>query len=74
MCVKLVIEKRIVTIVSAYAPLVGISDEEKGNFWNCFIIVLYGIPKQDISYLDGHVKYDLLPDSQENRSLRMEGC
>ena len=42
--VKLVIGKQIVNIVSAYAPQVGLSAEEKDNFWDSFIIALSGIP------------------------------
>ena len=40
-----VIGKQIVNIVSAYAPQVGLSAEEKDDFWDSFIIVLSGIPK-----------------------------
>ena len=39
------IEKQIVNIVSAYAPQVGLSAEEKYDFWDSFIIVFSGIPK-----------------------------
>ena len=46
MYVKLVIRKQIVNIVSAYAPQVGLSAEEKDDFWDSFIIVLYEIHKQ----------------------------
>ena len=60
--VKLVIGKQIVNIVSAYAPQVGLSAKEKGDFWDSFIIVLSGIPKQESifigSYMDGHVGRD----------------
>ena len=45
MYVKLVIGKQIVNIVSAYAPHMGLSAEEKDDFWDSFIIVLSGIPK-----------------------------
>ena len=45
MYVKLVIGKQMVNIVSAYAPQVGLSTEEKYDFWGSFIIVLSGIPK-----------------------------
>ena len=61
MYVKLVIGKQIVYIVSAYAPQVGLNDEEKVDFWDSFIIVLSGIPKKDtISLVDptGHVGRD----------------
>ena len=62
MYVKLVIGKQIVNIVSVYAPQVGLSAEEKGVFWDSFIIVLSGIPKQDGifigSNLNGHVGRD----------------
>ena len=47
MYVKLVIGKQIVNIVSAYAPQVGLSAEEKDEFWDSFIIGLSGIPKQE---------------------------
>ena len=47
MYVKLVIGKQIVNNVSAYAPQVGLSAEEKDDFWDSFIIVLSGIPKQE---------------------------
>ena len=40
MYVKLVIGKQIVNIVSTYAPQVGLSAEEKDDFWDSFIIVL----------------------------------
>ena len=36
MYVKLVIGKQIVNIVSAYAPQVGLSAEEKDDFWDSF--------------------------------------
>ena len=45
MYVKLAIGKQSVDIVSAYAPQVGLSAEEKDDFWDSFIIVLSGIPK-----------------------------
>ena len=38
MYVKLVIEKQIVNIVSAYGPQVGLSAEEKDDFRDSFII------------------------------------
>ena len=41
MYVKLVIGKQILNIVSAYAPQVGLSAEEKDDFWDSFIIVLW---------------------------------
>ena len=47
MYVKLVIVKQIVNIVSTYAPQMGLSAEEKNAFWNSFIIVLSGTPKQE---------------------------
>ena len=47
MYVKLVIGKQIVNIVSTYGPQVGLSAEEKDDFWDSFIIVLSGIPKQE---------------------------
>ena len=54
--------KQIVNIVSAYGPQVGLSAEEKDVFWDSFIIILSGIPKQDIifigSNLNGHVGRD----------------
>ena len=43
MHVKLVIGKPKVNIVSAYAPQVGFSAEEKDDFWDSFIIVHTGI-------------------------------
>ena len=59
MYVKLVIGKQIVNIVSAYAPQVGLSAEEKDDFWDSFIIVLSGIPNQESIFLgsdmNGHV-------------------
>ena len=37
----------------------GLSDEEKNNFWDSFIIVLSGIPKQEsCSNMKGHVGRD----------------
>ena len=46
MYVKLVIGKQIVNVVSAYAPQVGLSAEKNDDFWDSFIIVLSGNPKQ----------------------------
>ena len=40
MYVKLVIGEQNVNIVSAYAPQVGVSAEEKDGFWESLIIVL----------------------------------
>ena len=55
---KLVIGKQIVNIVSAYAPQVGLSAEEKDDFWDRFIIV----PKQESIFIgsdmNGHVGRD----------------
>ena len=51
MYVKLVIGKHIGNIVSAYAPQVGLSAEEKDDFWDSFIIVLSGIPKQESIFI-----------------------
>ena len=62
MYVKLVIGKQFINIVSAYAPQVGFSAEEKDNFWDCFIIVLSGIPRQENIFIgsdmNGHVGRD----------------
>ena len=59
---KLVIGKQVVNIVSAYAPQVGLSAEEKDDFWDSFIIVLSGIPKQESIFIgsdmNGHVGRD----------------
>ena len=46
MYVNLVIGNHFVNIVLAYAPQVALSAEEKDDFWDSFIIVLSGIPKQ----------------------------
>ena len=63
MYVKLVIGKPIAIIVSAYAPQVGSSAEEKKDFWDRFIIVLSGIPKQESIFIgsdmNGHVGRDV---------------
>ena len=62
MYVKLVIGKLIVNIVSAYAPQVGLSAEEKDDLWDSFIIVHSGVPKQESifigSNMNGHVGRD----------------
>ena len=55
MYVKLVIGKQTVNIVSAYAPQVGLSAKEKGDFWDSFIIVLSGIPKQEIIFIGSDI-------------------
>ena len=54
--VKLVIVKQIVNIVSAYAPQVDLSAEEKDDFWDSFIIVLSGIPKQESIFIGSDMK------------------
>ena len=51
MYVKMVIRKQILNIVSAYAPQVGLSADEKDDFWDSFIIVLSGIPKQESIFI-----------------------
>ena len=51
MYVKLVIGKQIGVIVSAYAPHVDLSSEEKDDFWDSFIIVLSSIPKQESIFI-----------------------
>ena len=60
--VKLVIGKQIVNSVSAYAPQVGLSAEGKDDFWDSFIIVLSGVPKQEVIFIgsdmNGHVGRD----------------
>ena len=62
MCVKLVIGKQIVNIVSAYAPQVCLCAKEKDDFWDSFIIVLSGLPKQESIFIgsdmNGHVGRD----------------
>ena len=62
MYVKLVIGKQIGNSVSAYAPQVGLSAEEKDDFWDSFIIVLSGIPKHESIFIgsdmNGHVGRD----------------
>ena len=62
MYVKVVIGKQIGNIVSAYAPQVGLSAEEKDDFWDSFIIVLSGIPKQESIFIgsdmNGHIGRD----------------
>ena len=59
MYVKLVIGKQIVNIVSAYAPQVGLSAEEKDDFWDSFIIVLSGNPKQESIFIGSDLLYAL---------------
>ena len=63
MYVKLVIGKQIVNIVSAYAPHVGLSAEEKDDFWDSFIIGLSGISKQESIFIgsdmNSHVRKDV---------------
>ena len=60
--VNMVIGKQIGNIVSAYAPQVGLSAEEKDDFWDSCIIVLSGISKQDRIFIgsdmNGHVGRD----------------
>ena len=51
MYVKLVIGKQIINSVSAYTRQVGLSAEEKDDFWDSFIIVLSGIPKQESIFI-----------------------
>ena len=62
MYVKLVNGKQIVNIVSAYAPQMGLSAEEKDDLCDSFIIVLSGIPKQESIFMgsgkNGHVGRD----------------
>ena len=62
MYVKPVNGKQIVNIVSAYAPQVGLSAEVKDDFWDSFIIVLSGIPKQESIFIgsdmNGHDRRD----------------
>ena len=45
-----------------YAPQVGLSAEEKDDFWDSFIIVLSGIPRQESIFIgsdmNGHVGRD----------------
>ena len=59
---NLVIGKHIVNSVSVYAPQVGLSAEEKDDFWDSFIIMISGIPKQDsiciASDTNGHIGRD----------------
>ena len=59
---KLVIGMQIGNIVSANAPQVGLSAEENNDFWDSFIIVLSGIPKQENIFIggdmNGHVGRD----------------
>ena len=59
---KLGIGKQIGNIVSAYVPQVGLSAKERDDFWDNFIIVLAGIPKQESIFIgsdiNGHVGRD----------------
>ena len=48
--------KAIVNIVSAYAPQVGLSAEEKNDCWDSFIIVLSGIPEQENIFIGSDMK------------------
>ena len=52
----------VTNIVLAYAPQGGLSAEEKDDFWDSFIIVLSGIPKQESIFIGsdmiGHVGRD----------------
>ena len=57
MYVKLVIGKQIVNSVSAYVPQVGLS-AEADDFWDSFIIVLSGIPKQESIFMNDHIGRD----------------
>ena len=62
MYVKLVIGEQIGNIVSAYAPQVGLSAEEKDDLWDSFIIMLTGTPKKESIFIgsdmNGHVGRD----------------
>ena len=80
MYVKLLIGKQIVNIVSAYATQVGLSAEEKDDFWDSFIIVLSGIPKQENIFIgsdmNGHVGRDadgyVIPNTMPTQSLYLK--
>ena len=51
MYVKLEIGKQFVNVVSAHVPQVDVSAVDKGEFWDSFIIVLSGIPKQNSIFI-----------------------
>ena len=70
MYVKRVIGKQIVNIVSAYAPQVGLSAEEKDDFWDSFIIVLSGIPNQENIFIDSDMN-DHLEEMQTGMVVSM---
>src|SRR5260221_12719443 len=53
MCVKIIIGCRLFNIVSAYAPHVRKSEEEKDAFWDRLLMVLGEIPEGEAILLGG---------------------
>nr|XP_049587334.1 craniofacial development protein 2-like [Syngnathus scovelli]XP_049587336.1 craniofacial development protein 2-like [Syngnathus scovelli]XP_049587343.1 craniofacial development protein 2-like [Syngnathus scovelli]XP_049587352.1 craniofacial development protein 2-like [Syngnathus scovelli]XP_049587362.1 craniofacial development protein 2-like [Syngnathus scovelli] len=51
--VKLIVGKRLTNVISIYAPQVGRSQDEKDAFWDKAIMVLSGIPQNEVIILGG---------------------
>ena len=56
---KLLFDKHILTVVSTYAPQIGLSEENKDEFWDTLVHVVSGISEREVvvigGVLDGHV-------------------
>ncbi|KAF5776879.1 hypothetical protein HanXRQr2_Chr12g0529181 [Helianthus annuus] len=46
MVLRLVLGEEVVAIVYAYAPQVGLGDQEKRDFWDCLDGVVRAIPRE----------------------------
>ena len=45
MVLRLVLGEEVMAVVCAYAPHVGLGDQEKREFWDCLDAVVGGIPR-----------------------------
>ncbi|MFS8010505.1 putative SWR1-complex protein 5/Craniofacial development protein [Helianthus anomalus] len=53
MVLRLVLGEQVVTVVCAYAPQVGLGDQEKREFWDCLDLVVRAIPREEKKFIGG---------------------
>ncbi|XP_022014116.1 craniofacial development protein 2-like [Helianthus annuus] len=63
MVLRLVLGKELVAVVCAYAPQVGLGDQEKREFWDCLDAVVGAIPREERIVIGGDFNGHIGKDS-----------
>ncbi|KAJ0557790.1 putative SWR1-complex protein 5/Craniofacial development protein [Helianthus annuus] len=63
MVLRLVLGEQVVTVVCAFAPHVGLGDQEKREFWDCLDVVVRAIPREEKIFIGGDFNGHIGKDS-----------